>query len=42
MLAMSIIEKYELDLDIEKCMKLAMIHEFGEIYAGDFIPNIHL
>lgn len=39
MLAMAIIEKYRLDLDIEKCMKLAMIHELGEIYAGDFIPN---
>ena len=24
---------------IEKCMKLSMIHELGEIYAGDFIPN---
>jgi len=39
MLAMSIIEKYKLDLDISKCMKLALIHELGEIYAGDFIPN---
>jgi putative hydrolase of HD superfamily len=39
MLAMSIIEKYNLDLDMEKCMKLAMVHELGEIYAGDFIPN---
>lgn len=38
-LAMSIIEKYKLDLDIEKCMKLALIHELGEIYAGDFTPN---
>ena len=28
-----------LDLNIEKCMKLAIIHEIGEIYAGDFIPN---
>lgn len=38
-LAMSIIEKYKLDLDIQKCMKLALIHELGEIYAGDFIPD---
>ena len=38
-LAVSIIEKYKLDLDVEKCMKLALIHELGEIYAGDFIPN---
>ena len=33
-LAMSIIEKYQLELDISKCMKLALIHEVGEIYAG--------
>ena len=39
MLAMTIIEKYNLNLDIEKCMKLAIIHELGEIYAGDFTPN---
>lgn len=39
MLAMTIIEKYKLELSIEKCMKLALIHELGEIYAGDFIPN---
>ena len=39
MLAMSIIEKYQLDYDIGKCMKLALIHELGEIYAGDYTPN---
>ena len=38
MLAISIIEKYNLDYDITKCMKLAIIHELGEIYAGDFTP----
>ena len=38
-LALSIIEKYNLDYNIEKCMKLALIHELGEIYAGDFTPN---
>ena len=39
MLCMSIIQKYNLELDLERCMKLAMVHELGEIYAGDFIPN---
>lgn len=38
-LCMSIIQKYHLDLDLEKCMKIALVHELGEIYAGDFIPN---
>lgn len=38
-LCMSIIQKYHLDLDLEKCMKIAIVHELGEIYAGDFIPN---
>jgi putative hydrolase of HD superfamily len=39
MLAISIIEKYKLDYDINKCMKLAIIHELGEIYAGDYTPR---
>lgn len=39
MLAISIIEKYKLDYDITKCMKLAIIHELGEIYAGDYTPR---
>lgn len=39
MLAISIVEKYKLNYDITKCMKLAIIHELGEIYAGDFTPN---
>lgn len=39
LLAISIIEKYELDYDISKCMKLAIVHELGEIYAGDYTPN---
>ncbi len=38
-LCMSIIQKYNLDLNLEKCMKIALVHELGEIYAGDFIPN---
>lgn len=40
MLALSIIEKYNLDLNLEKCMKLAIIHELGEVYSGDIIPNV--
>lgn len=38
LLCMSIIEKYELELDLLKCLKLCIIHELGEIYAGDFTP----
>lgn len=39
MFAISVIEKYKLNYDISKCMKLSIIHELGEIYAGDFTPN---
>ena len=39
MLAISVIEKYKLNYDINKCMKLSIIHELGEIYAGDFTPT---
>ncbi|MBO4601112.1 MAG: HD domain-containing protein [Bacilli bacterium] len=39
MLSMTIIQKYNLNLDLEKCMKLSLVHELGEVYAGDFIPN---
>lgn len=39
MLAISVIEKYKLNYDITKCIKLSIIHELGEIYAGDFTPN---
>lgn len=42
MLAISIIEKYKLNYDITKCMKLSIIHELGEIYAGDFTPSDHI
>lgn len=31
-------ETSELDLDINKVIKLALIHELGEIYAGDITP----
>ena len=39
MLAISVIEKYRLEYDITKCMKLAIVHEIGEVYAGDFTPR---
>lgn len=39
MLAMSTIEKYNLNYNMEKCIKLALIHELGEIYAGDYTTN---
>lgn len=39
MLSIIFIEKYDLDYNVEKCLKLALIHELGEIYAGDFTPN---
>lgn len=39
MLSMSIIEKYNLNYNLEKCIKLALIHELGEIYAGDYTTN---
>ena len=39
MLSMSIIEKYNLSYNMEKCIKLALIHELGEIYAGDYTTN---
>ncbi|MCI8273877.1 MAG: HD domain-containing protein [Clostridia bacterium] len=37
MLAIMVIEKYKLEYNVEKCIKLSLIHEIGEIYAGDFI-----
>lgn len=37
-LALTIIEKHNLGLDVLKCMKLSIIHELGEIYAGDYTP----
>ena len=38
LLALTIIEKNKLNLDAFKCIKMALIHELGEIYAGDFTP----
>jgi len=38
LLALTIIEKYKLNLDAFKCIKMGIIHELGEVYAGDFTP----
>ncbi len=38
LLALTIIEKNKLNLDTFKCIKMGIIHELGEIYAGDFTP----
>ncbi len=42
LLCISIIEKYNLNYDICKCLKLCLIHEFGEVYAGDYTPQDNL
>lgn len=38
LLALTIIENNKLNLDTLKCMKMAIIHELGEVYAGDYTP----
>ena len=38
LLAITIIEKYKLPYDTLKCVKMCIIHELGEIYAGDYTP----
>ena len=38
LLAITIIEKYKLPYDTLKCIKMCIIHELGEIYAGDYTP----
>ena len=40
LLALATIDKYKLDLDIEKVLKMVLIHELGEIDVGDIaLPN---
>ncbi len=39
MLAWLIADKYLPELDIIKVLKYSLIHEIGEIYAGDITPN---
>lgn len=38
LLALTIIEKNKIELDTFKCIKMGIIHELGEVYAGDYTP----
>lgn len=38
LLCMSIIKKYNLQLNMEKCLKMCLLHDLGEIYIGDYTP----
>lgn len=38
LLAITMIEKYTLNYDTLKCIKMCIVHELGEIYAGDYTP----
>ena len=38
LLALTIIETNKLNLDTFKCIKMGIIHELGEVYAGDYTP----
>jgi putative hydrolase of HD superfamily len=38
-LAWVIAEEYFPDLELRKVLRMALIHDFGEIYAGDFTPG---
>lgn len=38
LLALTIIENNKLNLDTFKCIKMGIIHELGEVYAGDYTP----
>lgn len=40
LLALSVIDKYDLELNVEKVLKMILIHELGEIDVGDIaLPN---
>lgn len=38
LLTLTIIEENQLNLDTLKCMKMAIVHDLGEVYLGDFTP----
>jgi putative hydrolase of HD superfamily len=38
-LALWLAESYAPELDIGKVIRMALLHDFGEIYAGDIIPS---
>ncbi|ARV57717.1 phosphodiesterase [Nostocales cyanobacterium HT-58-2] len=39
LLALFLAEEYPLELDTTKVIRMALIHDLGEIYAGDFTPK---
>ncbi|MCK4884217.1 MAG: HD domain-containing protein [Candidatus Diapherotrites archaeon] len=39
LLAMVVGNEYFPEVDTSKAMQMALIHDLGEVYAGDFIPN---
>jgi len=38
-LAMLLAERHEPPLDLLKLLRMALIHDFGEVYAGDIVPG---
>lgn len=42
MLALEVIQKKELHLDVEKVLKMILYHEIGEIEVGDLTPADHV
>ncbi len=38
LLAMVLADEYSVELDTAKVIRMALIHDLGEIYAGDFTP----
>ena len=38
-LALLLLDSYSLDLDRDRVLRMALLHDFGEIYAGDLMPS---
>jgi putative hydrolases of HD superfamily len=38
-IGMFLVETYFPDLDLLKVLRMSLIHDFGEVYAGDFTPE---
>jgi putative hydrolase of HD superfamily len=39
LLALLLVDAYEADLDHARVIRLALLHDLGEVYAGDIIPG---
>jgi putative hydrolase of HD superfamily len=39
LLALILADEYSVELDTAKVIRMALIHDLGEIYAGDFTPR---